>query len=97
MSFLFGKADSSAVSKSESDMASQNIQIRTPEEAGKSFFNKLLQALPQFSLLLTNVPRHPIALHLITLTYIHSLPPHRTRPVPPVLLYSNNHNGSINK
>ncbi|KAI1775706.1 sulphite reductase hemo protein, beta subunit [Hypoxylon cercidicola] len=32
MSFLFGKADSS-VSKSESDMAAQNIQIRTPEEA----------------------------------------------------------------
>lgn len=35
MSFLFGKADSSAASKSESDMATQNIQIRTPEEAGK--------------------------------------------------------------
>lgn len=35
MSFLFGKADSSAVPKSESDMATQNIQIRTPEEAGK--------------------------------------------------------------
>lgn len=34
MSFLFGKADSSA-SKSGSDMATQNIQIRTPEEAGK--------------------------------------------------------------
>ncbi|KAI1443660.1 sulphite reductase hemo protein, beta subunit [Annulohypoxylon stygium] len=33
MSFLFGKADSSALTKSESDMATLNIQIRTPEEA----------------------------------------------------------------
>lgn len=35
MSFLFGKADSSAVSKSESKMATPKIEIRTPEEAGK--------------------------------------------------------------
>ncbi|KAI2614296.1 sulphite reductase hemo protein, beta subunit [Hypoxylon fragiforme] len=33
MSFLFGKADSSAVSKSESKMATPKIEIRTPEEA----------------------------------------------------------------
>ncbi|RYP74865.1 hypothetical protein DL771_002786 [Monosporascus sp. 5C6A] len=35
MSFLFGKAGSSAPSRSKNDMAAQDIQIRTPEEAAQ--------------------------------------------------------------
>lgn len=39
MSFLFGRADSSSAANSA--MASNDIQIRTPEEAGKTPNHKM--------------------------------------------------------